>query len=240
MKDEIYKEPLKNPEKFEFSQKVAGVFDDMIRRSVPYYEANQVMTAQMAAEFYTQNTTIYDLGCSTGTTFQYLDRAFQNRPFSYTGIDNSPAMIEKANLVTKFSKTHDAKFVLGNIESFDYAGAGVAIANYTFQFIPPENRLRLVKNIFSALCPGGILLLCEKVTEDEPVFSKIFAQLHHDMKKAHGYSDLEIIQKRDALENVLVPNTTDQNRVLLKEAGFQAVAIYHKWYNFASYIALKK
>jgi tRNA (cmo5U34)-methyltransferase len=241
MKDEIYKEPVQNPEKFEFSDKVAGVFDDMIRRSVPYYEANQVMTAQLAAEFYVENSMIYDLGCSTGATAHFLSKAFQSCSFLYTGIDNSSPMIEKANLTRgEFEAAHQIHFILGDIENHDYKNTSVAIANYTFQFISPVRRLALLQRLFLSLCRNGILLLSEKVVESEPIFSRKFAELHHDMKKARGYSDLEIIQKRDALEDVLIPNTTDQNINLLKEAGFQCVAMYHKWYNFASYIALKK
>ncbi|MDH4261981.1 MAG: carboxy-S-adenosyl-L-methionine synthase CmoA [Spirochaetia bacterium] len=240
MKDEIYKKPLQNQEKFEFSQKVAGVFDDMISRSVPYYEANQIMTSQMTVEFYKENSMIYDLGCSIGTTAHFLNKAFGSSGFSYTGIDNSKPMIEEADKkINEFGKWHNIQFVLGDIENYDYKNTSVVIANYTFQFIPPERRLLLLQNIFSKLCAGGILLLSEKVIEKNQTFSRIFSQLHHNMKKAHGYSDLEIIQKRDALEDVLIPNTTDQNLELLKDAGFQNVAIYHKWYNFASYIALK-
>jgi len=241
MKDELYKTPLKSREKFEFSSKVADVFNDMISRSVPYYEANQIMTAQMAAEFYQDNTIIFDLGCSIGTTAKYLSDAFPDRNFQYTGIDNSPAMVEKALLNTKnLPETHKIHFISGDIEGTDYKNASVVIANYTFQFIPPEKRLSLLQNIFNSLAPSGILLLSEKVLEDDPRFSRVFAEMHHNMKKAHGYSDLEIIQKRDALENVLIPNTAQQNMDLLTQAGFQSTAIYHKWYNFASYIALKK
>jgi len=240
MKDELYKDPLVQPEKFEFSDKVAAVFNDMIRRSVPYYEANQIMTAQMAAEFYIDKSNIYDLGCSTGKTAQCIGQAFASRHFFYKGIDNSPSMIDRANLaLEKLPDNQAVEFIAANIEDFPFENASVFISNYTLQFIAPEKRLSLLKRIYSALSTKGVFLLSEKVIETESVFSKIFAEMHHNMKKAHGYSDTEIIQKRDALEDVLIPNTTEQNISLLKEAGFQKIAIYHKWYNFASYIALK-
>ena len=245
MRDEIYKEPLLKPEKFEFSEKVAGVFDDMISRSVPYYNANQFMTAEMAADFYIENTMIYDLGCSIGKTAHFLSAAFDAKRFIYTGIDNSPAMIDKAKtsfqeLPPGFPQNQKIEFVSGDIENYHYQKSSVIIANYTFQFISPEKRLPLLKNLYTALYPRGILLISEKVTEKDETISDLFSKLHHKMKKSHGYSDLEIIQKRDALENVLIPNTAEKNIELLNEAGFQSVSIYHKWYNFASYIALKK
>jgi hypothetical protein len=44
--------------------------------------------------------------------------------------------------------------------------------------------------------------------------------LHHDFKRAHGYSDLEIAGKRDSLENVLVPESLDEHRNRLRRAAF--------------------
>lgn len=246
MKDEIYKYPPKSKkeeaEKFEFSKKVAQVFDDMISRSVPYYEANQKMTAEMALEFYQPESMIYDLGCSTGKSAWLLSETFLSQGFKYLGLDTSPWMLEKARALAaykNFPAHHQIEFAEGNVENFSYENTGVIIANYTFQFIAPNNRLDLLKKLYSALLPGGIILLSEKVAEDDQVITEHFTNMHHRMKKRHGYSDQEIIRKRDALENVLIPNKTEENLDLLKKAGFKAAAIYHKWYNFASYLAIK-
>ena len=35
--DKIFDEPIKQASDFAFNNKVAGVFDDMVTRSVPYY-----------------------------------------------------------------------------------------------------------------------------------------------------------------------------------------------------------
>jgi tRNA (cmo5U34)-methyltransferase len=241
MKDELYKKPLEKVEKFEFSRDVVNVFDDMISRSVPQYELNQMMTAEMALEFYQENTEFYDLGCSTGKTAKILDKTFGNQNFNYTGIDNSAPMIEECKKIQSLvSENHRLQFICGDIENFTYTNAGVVIANYTFQFIQPDHRLPLLKNIYNSLKNKGVLLLCEKVYENDSELSDHFIKMHHKMKKSYGYSELEIIQKRDAIENVLVPNETLENLDLLKTAGFDSAAIYHKWYNFASYIAFKK
>ncbi|MDH4199151.1 MAG: carboxy-S-adenosyl-L-methionine synthase CmoA [Spirochaetia bacterium] len=241
MKDDIYSKPFQIIPKFEFSEKVAQVFDDMIHRSVPFYETNQTMSCQMAEEFYTDGSIIYDLGCSTGKTAQTLSQVFENRPFQYIGIDNSSAMIDKAEKSKNdMSEIHKIDFLLGDIETFPYGNAGIIIANYTFQFIPPEKRAALLNNIYFSLNKNGVLLLSEKVVESDKEIANHFIHMHHLMKKACGYSDLEIMQKRDAIEDVLIPNTPEKNMELMKDAGFQAVSIYHKWFNFASYIALKK
>ena len=55
--------------------------------------------------------------------------------------------------------------------------------------------------------------------------------LHHEFKRAQGYSDLEIAQKRASLENVLVPNTVDQHIERLLAAGFESARLYIRCFN---------
>jgi len=248
-RDEIYKNTPDNSgetEKFRFSREVSEVFDDMIRRSVPDYEENQLMSAQMVSHFYKEGTVIYDLGCSTGTTPRYLLELMGDRPFHYIGIDNSPDMIEKTSEVVRLadqkrknSQQPMLEFICGDILERDYKNSSVVIAAYTLQFIDRNKRPGLLKKIYDSLVPGGVLLYSEKVVEEHPEMNHLFISIHHQMKVTHGYSDQEIIRKRDALEEVLVPLSTEENTEMLKGAGFGAVSIYHKWYNFASYIAIK-
>ena len=47
------------------------------------------------------------------------------------------------------------------------------------------------------------------------------------------------MQKREALENVLIPYTQDENEAMLKEAGFKYSELLFRWANFALFIAYK-
>src|SRR4051812_8829588 len=72
-KDEVFKDTISTSSDFKFTSKVAGVFDDMVNRSVPYYEEMQRMIAELASTHYRENANIYDLGCSTGTTMIHMN-----------------------------------------------------------------------------------------------------------------------------------------------------------------------
>ena len=66
-----------------------------------------------------------------------------------------------------------------------------------------------------------------------------YIDIYHGYKKSKGYSELEISRKREALENVLIPFSIEENRTMLKQVGFSTVETYFQWFNFASLVAIK-
>jgi len=243
MKDEIFKEAGSGKKPFEFNAQVARVFDDMVSRSVPFYSEVLRMSAELAHTFYQPGTQIYDLGCSTGALLPLLDAQFGDDGFTYTGIDNSADMIEqcaaKLKTITDKAKNHDKTFKVADITATDFQPASVIVSNYTFQFLKPLARQALLRKIFSSLTPGGCLIVSEKCLEDAADMSRVYADLYHALKARNGYSTLEIAEKRDALENVLIPFRVSENAEMLRDAGFNPVSIFFKYYNFTSFIALK-
>ena len=226
-------------EDFTFNDKVAEVFDDMVHRSVPLYETVIDAIARLLDHHFKQQLTIYDLGCSTGTTLLELSRRLHHPRLRLIGIDNAPSMLEKARRkAAMFSKTDALTFQLGDITSCPLPEADAILCNYTLQFIRPPVRRVVVDRLYNALGPGGLLIVCEKVLADG-VFHRPFIEIYHDFKREHGYSELEIAAKRESLENVLIPFTTADNISLLQEAGFSQVEIFCKWFNFASFVAVK-
>lgn len=249
MKDEIFNQPGSGKTPFEFNAQVAQVFDDMVSRSVPFYGEVLRMSAELARKFYQPGTQIYDLGCSTGALLPHLEGQFSGMPYLYTGIDTSDDMVAKANLhcpripfdaaQDKNSGAMKAEFKVADITVVDFKPASVFVSNYTFQFLKPLARQSLLRKIFSALTPGGCLIVSEKCLEDSADMSRVFADRYHVMKERNGYSKLEIAEKRDALENVLIPFRVSENIEMLHEAGFNPVSIFFKCFNFVSFIALK-
>ncbi len=241
MRDEIFKRPGSGKTPFEFNAQVAEVFDDMVSRSIPFYREVLRMTAELAHDFYQPVTQIYDLGCSTGALLHALLEEFGNDGFTYTGLDSSADMIEQANLRCPRinSGATEAKFMIADITKFDFDPASVIVSNYTFQFLKPLARQTLLRRIFSALIPGGCLILSEKCLEDSSDVSRLYAEHYHAMKARNGYSELEIAEKREALENVLIPFRVSENIEMVREAGFNPVSIFFKCYGFTSFLALK-
>jgi len=226
MKDSLFNAPGTGKQPFEFNAQVADVFDDMVSRSVPFYAEILQMSAEVAGEFYQQQTKLYDLGCSTGTLKKYL-----HATVDYIGIDSSPDMVQKAGGAPQF--------VCGDIAAYEYQPASVFVANFTLQFLRPLARQGLLRKIYSSLTTDGCLILSEKCLEDSADLSRVFANRHHALKERNGYSKLEIAEKRDALENVLIPFRVSENIEMLRDAGFNPISIFFKCYNFVSFLAIK-
>lgn len=235
MKDKVFKEPIQK--QFEFDEAVASVFDDMLERSIPFYSEVLSLVCDIAIKYSQENSQILDLGCSTANTLIAIGKK-ANFPIKLAGIDNSSAMLDMA---IQKSKAYGLNIELKNsdILKVDYGNNSVIIANYMLQFIRPSQREKLVKKIFDGIYDGGIFIFSEKIIFEEKRLNKIMIDLYLDFKKRQGYSDFEISQKREALENVLIPYTEKENKELILNAGFKAFETIFKFGNFAAYIALK-
>lgn len=241
MRDNVFNFPGSGKRPFEFNAQVAAVFDDMVSRSVPFYREVLRMTAELAHDFYQPGTQIYDLGCSTGALLPHIEEQFAGLPYLYSGIDSSNDMIVKANLHCPRinAGAMKAEFTVADITAVDFKPASVIVSNYTFQFLKPLARQALLRRIYTALKNDGCLLLSEKCLEDSADVSRLYADHYHAMKARNGYSELEIAEKREALENVLIPFRVSENIEMLREAGFSPVSIFFKCYGFTSFLALK-
>ncbi|MDX1776965.1 MAG: carboxy-S-adenosyl-L-methionine synthase CmoA, partial [Desulfobulbales bacterium] len=192
-------------EKFEFNESVAEVFDDMLDRSVPFYDNIIAMTGEILARSLQEGDAVYDLGCSTGTTLIYLAKLLKTENFQFFGIDNSRAMLDKAKRKARmFSMADKIVFLEQDITKAELAEAGGIILNYTLQFITPSVRVAFLDRVYTGLRSGGILVLSEKVVSPDKVLNGQFLDSYHQFKRRRGYSDLEIANKREALENVLI------------------------------------
>lgn len=226
--------------KFEFNERVAEVFDDMLDRSVPFYRQVIEMSAEILEQVLRPGDAVYDLGCSTGTTLLYLARILDAKMFRLVGLDNSRAMLAKAvRKAEMFSLADRVCFIEQDITGAELSEAGGVILNYTMQFINPSLRLDFLKNIYKGLRREGVLILSEKVISRDEGLNLQFQQSYHQFKKRRGYSELEIAQKREALENVLISLSIEENRELLLKAGFKRIATFFQWFNFVSFVACK-
>lgn len=232
MKDNLFQNEI--TQKFSFDEAVASVFDDMLPRSVPLYRENIALIAALLAK--RNPKSIADLGCSSGNLLLSLAQKLPNARL--TGIDSSSAMIA---LATSKAKAYGAKidFVVGDILEAKL-DSEVLIANYTLQFIRPPRRESFAQKIFESLPMGGVFVLSEKLAAPSAWLDKALIDIYHDFKAQNGYSATEIAKKREALENILIPYTQDENIALLKKAGFAVVEVLLRFCNFATFVAIKE
>jgi len=241
--DEIFRTATARPAGFEFNKEVAQVFDDMLVRSIPMYTDQQRMVRDLAAEFWIPATNIYDLGCSTATTLINIARVVPG-PCRLIGFDSSLPMIEEARAkirneglaerITLECVDLNAEPMVSGLEN-----ASVVILCWTLQFVSPGNRERLMRWVYDGLVEGGILIMTEKILAADQDVNGFFVDSYHGFKKRNDYSAEEILRKREALENVLIPYSAAQNADLFRKSGFQTVETFFQWYNFAGYIGRK-
>jgi len=240
IRDEVFKKEIEAF--FSFNENVATVFDDMLSRSVPFYNENINLILEIISKFTEQNDLVVDLGCSTANTLLNLERFIKknrNIELNLLGIDNSKPMLEEAK---KKINAFNSQIKLQHSDILDFSlknSAKVVILNYTLQFIRPIYREEFLKNIYDSLSENGVFILTEKVISTDKNFNKNAIDIYYNFKRNQGYSEYEITQKREALENVLIPYTEEENITLLKKVGFKHIEIVFKWLNFETFVAFK-
>ncbi|WP_174236832.1 carboxy-S-adenosyl-L-methionine synthase CmoA [Stutzerimonas nosocomialis] len=241
--DHLFAKPLPHVPDFVFNEDVVRVFPDMIKRSVPGYPTIVENIGVLAAQFAQPDSCLYDLGCSLGAVTQALRRHVKADNCRVIAVDNSAAMTTRCNEYlhaqdSMFQELLPVSVIEADILTLAFEPASLVALNFTLQFIPPEQRPALLARIRQALLPGGALILSEKLRFEDEQEHALLTDLHIAFKRANGYSELEIAQKRSAIENVMKPDSLETHRQRLLDAGFSKVVPWFQCLNFASLIAL--
>ena len=242
-RDTVYK--AQDPdEPFRFNTEVAAVFPDMLRRSIPGYEASLEAIGSLAARYVRPGTRCYDLGCSLGASALAMRQAICAQGCRIVAVDNAPAMIERCRNIVRDECLREPEgapieLVEADILDTDISNASMVVLNYTLQFLPLPDRDSMIRRIADGLNEGGLLVLSEKVVDPDPTMESLLVALHHEHKRRNHYSALEISRKRAALENVLIPETVNEHRDRLLSAGFGSAAVWLRYFNFVSIIAIR-
>jgi tRNA (cmo5U34)-methyltransferase len=238
--DEIYASDQTRSGPFEFDESVASVFPDMLKRSIPGYAASIQAIGTLAARYVVAGSRCYDLGCSLGAATLAMRRNITEPDCRIVAVDLAPAMIEKFRVALKTeSDGAEVSIVEGDIRQVAISNASMVVMNYTLQFLPAEERGSMLQTIYDGMLPGGVLVISEKVTDEDPKVEQLLVELHHEFKRRNAYSDLEISRKRAALENVLIPETEADHKSRLSRAGFNHIGIWLRYFNFISIVAIK-
>jgi len=238
--DLIYSNPHAQVKDFAFDAQVVEVFPDMISRSVPGYNTIIDTIGRLSQRFVQQDTLIYDLGCSLGAATLAMRKRIKNTKCKIIAVDNSPAMIERCTMhINAFKGETPVEVIEANIQDVEVTNASMVVLNFTLQFVDKADRQSLINNIADGINDGGILVISEKISHGDSVIDEHLIDLHHNFKRANGYSELEVAQKRTALENVMRTDSVEQHIQRLKEAGFSHVSPWFQCFNFISFIAIK-
>ncbi|MGS2716574.1 carboxy-S-adenosyl-L-methionine synthase CmoA [Eionea flava] len=238
--DRIFAEPVGQVTPFCFDESVASVFEDMISRSVPGYSAILSMLGDITTRYAQDNSICYDLGCSLGAATLAMRHNIQAKNCHIISVDNSTAMVDRCQqTIDKDNTAIPVEIVCDEIQNIKIEKASIVVLNFTLQFISPNERLALLQKIYDGLLPGGILLLSEKVHFDNTAHQHLMTDLYHNFKRVNGYTDLEIAQKRTALENVLRSDSIKTHQQRLHQCGFTSADLWFQCFSFCSLIAIK-
>lgn len=243
-RDTVYALPQQHVGDFAFDERVVEVFPDMIARSVPGYASILAMIEQLATRFAQPQSNIYDLGCSLGAA-TLLMRPHAPHSCKIVAVDSSSAMIDRLREIvdrdtaSRPAPACEVEVVQADIVGLPMTKASFVVLNLTLQFVPAAARGALLQAAFEAMLPGAALLLSEKICFEDSGQQQLLTELHHDFKRAHGYSELEIAQKRTAIENRLIPETMQTHLDRLKQVGFSVVTPWFQCFNFVSILAIK-
>lgn len=243
-RDKVFRGGATRGSDFEFNAEVAEVFDDMLVRSVPFYLEQQYMIKEIGKKIWISGTDVYDLGCSTATTLINLCREIEG-PARFIGYDNSIPMLERAKRKIKengFENRIEVRYgdLNGELSKLPLENASVVTMCWTLQFIRPLQRDNLIKWIYSGLVEDGVLVVTEKVLTKRTHMNRFFIDFYYDFKRRNDYSEKEILRKREALENLLIPYRIDENIDMFRRNGFETVETFFQWYNFAGFLCVKK
>ena len=239
-KDTLYASPLGKVDGFQFDSSVVDVFPDMIQRSVPGYSAIISAIGLLASRFAQADSVCYDLGCSLGAATLSMRHKISQKNCKIIAVDNSSAMLSRCqNIIARDTAIIPVELVCSDIQDIEIHNASVVVLNFTLQFIPLADRDVFIKKIYQGLRPDGILILSEKLMFTDARQQTLQTEMHHAFKKANGYSDMEVSQKRASLENVLIPETFSQHKNRLLQSGFNNAEVWFQYFNFASIISLK-
>ena len=240
-RDNVYKNPLEYLTDFEFDRNVVSVFEDMINRSVPGYATIVHNIAHFAEKFGQRNTRCYDLGCSLGAATLAIRKGIENiEETSIVSIDTSQDMLNRAKIYIEEDRhTSPVTFKQSDIREIDINNASIVVLNFILQFIPIEDRQQMLSTIFNGMTEGGCLILSEKVSFDDAIIQETLTDIHHQFKLEQGYSELEIAQKRDAIENIMKLEYADTHLKRLRNIGFRSSMQWFQNTAFCSFFAIK-
>ena len=223
---------------FRFDKDVVEVFDDMVRRSVPGYDSMIQMIGLIARMYGQDNTNYYDLGSSTGAISLAIALNNKHQKNTFFAIDNSEEMVSKCQQNLE-SKIDNLQATCADINQIHIENASIVVLNLTLQFIDVKDRSNLIKKIYEGLNPGGVLIISEKIHFEDKETQDQITNLHIDFKKENGYSELEIANKRQAIENVLITDTKAIHIERLKDSGFKDTSCFFQCLNFVSFLSVK-
>lgn len=225
-----------SPRDFSFAAH-AKSFDRHIGLSIPGYGELIPQCAGFARRFVQSDTTVIDVGCSTGNLLAAIRRNVGNSRYgvNYVGIDSEP----KFRSHWRKLETKDLQFKACEARSFEFGNISLACMAFTLQFIPPFLKLSLLQRLYSGLIEGGALIIAEKLLASTSRLQDALTFPYYDFKLKQHFSADEILAKERSLRGQMTLLTEAELRAFLKTVGFREIEFIWGRFPFLALLALK-
>ncbi len=219
---------------WDFDDILIDDFEAHIERSVPCYSLTHTLGLELSDFFCKSNTSVFDIGSTTGNFINKLHQRHSNKDINFSGIEFSESMFKQSS-----EKYSDIQFINDDVRNCDLNNSSFITSFYTIQFINPQYRQELLKKIYSSLNWGGAFLMFEKVRAPDARFQDYMMQIYNEYKLNNKYTAENILSKSRSLKGVLEPFSTQGNLDLIKRAGFVDVMTVYKYISFEGFLAIK-
>jgi tRNA (cmo5U34)-methyltransferase len=224
--------------RWNFRGDVVQKFDDHVGKSVPLYESGHDLTVKLSDFFVKSDSTVYELGSSTGTLLRKLAERHADRSDArFIGLEVEPDMVDHAK--SAHADLSNIFFQVARAETYAFETSDFITAHYTMQFIAPKHRQTLFDRIYQSLEWGGAFVMFEKVRANDARFQDIFTTLYQEFKIGNGYTPGEVLSKTLSLKGVMEPFTSTANLDFMTRAGFTDVVPIQKYLCFEGWLAIK-
>ena len=220
---------------FEFDDEVAGVFDDMLKRSIPDYRGMRDLVDGIGLRYAPgHGSKVLGLGTSLGRDID----TFALVGCEVTSCEVSEPMARRQEERFRTFKNVEVRRVdvTTDMPCQEY---DLVLSILTLQFIRPEDRDGVVDAAYRRLRDGGAMVVVEKVLGETWGIEAVMRSEYEREKGLNGYTTDQIEGKKDALAFVMQPYKASQNVDMLRQAGFRSVDCFWRHLNFAGFLAVK-
>jgi tRNA (cmo5U34)-methyltransferase len=230
---------LKKRGAWTFGGKVPLKFDRHIEKSVPFYNEGHDIIQNLSDYFLFENSTCYDIGCSTASLLQKISKFSNKKKLNFIGIEVEKNMVALAKKNIKKNKLKNIKIINNDIIKFKLKKNNLIISYYTIQFIHPSHRQIIFNKIYKSLNWGGGFIIFEKIRGNDARFDNILNSLYLDFKEKNNFKANEILNKSKSIRGVLEPFSDNGNLGFIKRAGFKDIQTIFHHLCFKGYLCIK-
>jgi len=207
--------------------RAANDYDRMRRQLIPCFDHFYGAVGRVMPFGADAAVDILDLGAGTGLLAAILHEQFPSARL--TLIDISDEMLEKAR--ERFAGK-DAEIVVADYSREIIPGRFDAIVSaLSIHHLTDEDKAALFRNIFSALKPGGAFVNADEVKGPTEALDRFYWDEWVREIIARGINPEEVKAAQQRMQHD-IPATLDAHLGWLRDAGFEDVDCYYKYYGY--------